>query len=96
MTPGVVAFVSSGSVLKVAVAVIAGLVILRIGFGVLRMFAQPTPEPPPPGELRKVKLVYRCDLCGTEVRMTTANDEVPEPPKHCLEEMTLVTPVEDL
>jgi hypothetical protein len=96
MSVGLLAFVAAGSVLKVAVAVLVGFIILRIGFGVLRMFAQPIPEPPPPGELRKVKLVYRCDLCGTEVRMTTANDEVPEPPKHCLEEMTLVTPVDDL
>ncbi len=45
-----------------------------------------------PGELRKVKLQYRCDVCGTEVRMTAANDQMPEPPRHCLEDMILVTP----
>jgi hypothetical protein len=61
----------------------------------LRMFAQPVAEPPPPGELRKVKLMYRCDICGTEVRMTAALDQDPEPPRHCLEDMTLVTPVDD-
>jgi hypothetical protein len=92
---GPVAFVTAGTAVRIAVALVVGYLILRIGFDVLRMFAQPTPEPPPPGELRKVKLVYRCEMCGTEVRMTTANDEVPEPPKHCLEEMTLVTPVDD-
>ena len=49
-----------------------GYLILRIGLAVLRMFAQPVAEPPPPGELRRVKLNYRCDICGTEVRMTFA------------------------
>jgi hypothetical protein len=85
-----------GIVLKILVAVLIGYLILRLGLAVLRMFAQPVAEPPPPGELRKVKLMYRCDLCGTEVRMTAALDQDPEPPRHCLEDMTLVTPVDDL
>ena len=84
-----------GTAFKVLLAVAFGLLILRIGIGILRMFAQPVAEPPPPGELRKVKILYRCSICGTEVRMTAANDEVPEPPRHCLEDMTLVTPVDD-
>ena len=46
---------------------------LRVGIAVLRMFAQPVAEPPPRGELRKVKPMYRCDLCGTEVRMTAVS-----------------------
>ena len=37
--------------------------------------ARPMPEPPPAGELRKVKIVYRCSICGTEVRMTAAVNE---------------------
>ncbi len=57
-------------------------------------FTRPVPEPPPPGELRKVKLVYRCSLCGTEVRMTAAVDEDPEPPRHCMDEMDLMTPTD--
>ena len=58
----------------------------------LRGVTTPLPEPPPAGELRKVNLRYRCSICGTEMRMTLANDELPEPPKHCLEEMDLVAP----
>jgi len=84
-----------GTVVKVIIAIAIGLVILRVGIAMLRMFAQPVAEPPPPGELRKVKLAYRCDICGTEVRMTAALDQDPEPPRHCLEDMTLVTPVDD-
>lgn len=72
------------------------MVILRLGIGVLRGLAQPVPAPPPAGELRKVKILFRCSICGTEVRMTLANDQEPEPPRHCLEDMDLVTPVDDL
>jgi hypothetical protein len=80
--------------IRVAIAVAVMMIILRVGIAMLRGLATPLPEPPPPGELRKVKLLYRCSICGTEVRMTTANDEVPEPPRHCLEDMDLVAPIE--
>ncbi len=83
-------------VFKVVVAAAAAALFLKVGFMMLGSFARPIPEPPPAGELRKVRLVYRCSLCATEVRMTAANDQVPEPPRHCMEDMDLVTPVEDL
>jgi hypothetical protein len=66
-----------------------------VGFIILKMLATPPPEPPPAGELRKVKLQYRCSLCGTEVRMTTANNETPDPPRHCMDEMDLLV-IEEL
>ena len=83
-------------IVKLAVAVAAGLFIWRVGTRMLGGLARPLPDPPPSGELRKVKLVYRCSICGTEVRMTTANDQMPDPPRHCLDDMDLVTPVDDL
>lgn len=76
-------------VLKVLIAVTVALVLLRIGLSILRMLATPLPEPPPSGELRKVKLQYRCGLCGTEVRMTVATNENPDPPRHCMDDMDL-------
>jgi len=81
-------------ILNVAVASVAAYLILRVGTMMLGGLARPVPEPPPPGELRKVKITYRCDICGAEVRMTVAPTEEPEPPRHCQEDMTLVTPVE--
>jgi hypothetical protein len=84
------------AVLWVVVAALATGLLIKVGFGMLRGLAQPIPAPPPAGELRKVKLTFRCSICGTEVRMTTANDEMPDPPRHCLEDMDLVTPVDDL
>jgi hypothetical protein len=79
--------------LKVAVALLACYAMFRVGFLVIGSFARPVPPPPPPGELRRVRMQFRCTLCGTEVRMTAANDEIPEPPRHCMEDMELVVPV---
>ena len=77
-------------VIKLVIAVAAFWVIWKIGTTMLGGLARPIPEPPPPGELRKVKLVYRCSICGTELRMTAANDDVPAAPRHCQEDMDLV------
>ena len=82
------------NVLNVIIAAVAAFLIIRIGLAMLRGLARPVPEPPPAGELRKVKITYRCSICGTEVRMTVAPDEDPEPPRHCLEDMDLVAPVD--
>jgi hypothetical protein len=82
------------SIVAVVAAVLAGWAMLRIGFAILSGLGTPLPPPPPAGELRKVRLTYRCSICGTEVRMTSANDEVPEPPRHCQEDMDLVAPID--
>ena len=92
----VAGLLTEASPVALVVAAIAVFVLFKIGFAMLGGLAQPIPEPPPPGELRKVKIAYRCSICGTEVRMTVANDQMPEPPRHCLEDMELVTPVDDL
>jgi hypothetical protein len=92
----VAGFLTKASVVALLVAALAVLVLFKIGFAMLGGLAQPIPEPPPAGELRKVKIMYRCSICGTEVRMTVANDQMPEPPRHCQDEMDLVTPVDDL
>ncbi|MBI2709785.1 MAG: hypothetical protein HYX34_08825 [Actinobacteria bacterium] len=84
-----------GAVLRFGIALAAALLLLRMGFAFLGGLSRPVPEPPPAGELRKVKLTYRCSVCGTEVRMTVAPDQDPEAPRHCLEDMDLVTPVDD-
>ena len=83
------------SVVRVLITAAITYGLLRLGFGVVGAFARPVPEPPPPGELRKVKLTYRCDQCGTELRMTLANDEMPEPPRHCTEDMELTATEDD-
>jgi hypothetical protein len=79
-------------VVKLLVSLVVFLVVVRVGLGVIRTLGRPIPPPPPPGELRKVNLRFRCTICGTEVKMTAAPDELPEPPRHCLEDMQLVAP----
>ena len=79
-----------GTVLNVALALLLVYVIYRVGLKMLASFSTPVPEPPPPGEMRKVRLEYRCSICGAEMRMTLANDEIPAAPRHCMEDMDLV------
>lgn len=81
-------------ILDVAVAALGAYVILRAGVAILGGLARPVPDPPPPGELRKVKITYRCAICGAEVRMTIAPAEDPDPPRHCQEDMELVAPID--
>jgi hypothetical protein len=88
------ALVAGYGILAVLVAAVVCWAILRMGVLMLGGLARPIPEPPPAGELRKVKIAYRCEVCGAEVRMTVAPDTDPEPPRHCQDDMTLVTPVE--
>lgn len=78
--------------LKILIGVVAAVVIIRLGVFVLRALATPAPEPVE-GEIRRVNLRYRCDICGAEVRMTKAGEELPPPPRHCLEDMSLMSPV---
>ena len=82
------------SALTVAISVVGRIVIWRIGAFFIRTLSSPLSPPPPPGEMRKVNLRYRCAVCGSEVRMTSATTDLPEAPRHCMEEMDLVTPVD--
>lgn len=77
------------SPVRVIVSVAVSLGIFMVGLTILGALSRPVPEPPPPGELRAVRLKYRCSSCGTEIKMTLANDAVPESPKHCGELMDL-------
>lgn len=80
--------------MKIILAVLLFLVVMRMGIFFLRTLGQPPPEPPPPGHIRKVNLRYRCPTCGVELKVTAAPDEDPPPPRHCLEDMQIVAPVE--
>lgn len=89
----VVGLVSRQAIWRVVIAVLIAAAVLRIGYAMISGLAQPPVEPPDEGTLRKVKLTYRCSICGAEVRMTVASSEDPEPPRHCMEDMELVAPI---
>ncbi len=75
-------------------AAIMFLFLWFVGTGMLRSMTTPLPAPPPEGELRKLNVKYRCSICGVEVKMTLAAEEDPPPPRHCMEDMDLVAPIE--
>jgi hypothetical protein len=83
-----------GTVLGVLVVLLIAAVLIKVGLALLRGLGTPLPPPPPPGEMRKVNLKYRCSVCGAEVKMTLATEELPDAPRHCQEDMDLVAPVE--
>ena len=79
---------------KVVLGLAFAYAVLRAGFWFLRGLANPLPGPPPEGEMRRINIRFRCSICGVEVKMTAAPNEEPEPPRHCLEDMDLVAPLE--
>ena len=83
------------TVIWVLGGVVLGVVLWKVGIGMLRSVTRPLPPPPPAGEMRKINVRYRCDVCGVELKMTMAPDDDPPPPKHCLEDMIEVAPLYD-
>ena len=78
--------------LRIAIAVVACLVIYLIGVKMVRlMMAPPPPDEPDLSQLRPVDYRYRCMVCGTEVTMTAAPDaDAPDAPRHCREDMVVL------
>ncbi len=86
---------SVGSVVWFVAGLVLMVVLWRTGMTMLHALSAPPVEPPEPGEMRKVNVKYRCDVCGVELKLTMAPDADPPPPKHCLEEMLVVAPLYD-
>ena len=84
-----------GTAFRIALALAAIWAFWKVGTAMLGSFARPRPEPLPEGEVRRIKLRYRCEMCGLEIRTERAATEDPEPPRHCMDEMELVATAED-
>lgn len=84
---------SVGSVVWFIAGLVLMVVLWRGGMAILTALSAPPAPPPEAGELRKVNMRYRCEVCGVELRLTLAPDDDPPPPKHCLEEMTVMAPL---
>ena len=79
-----------GWIIRIAIALIAARILLKVGFGMIGSLATPVPPPPPDGELRRVTMRYRCPSCGTEIRMVKTDAIDPVAPRHCMDEMDLI------
>jgi hypothetical protein len=86
---------SVGSVVWFLAGLALMVVLWRGGMAILKALSAPAAPPPEAGEMRKVNVRYRCDVCGVELKLTLAPDEDPPPPRHCLEDMTVVAPLYD-
>ena len=81
-----------GWAFRVLVAVIAIVGIYVLGAAVLSKFKIAPPAEPDPEQVVPVDLKFRCVVCGTEVVMTAAQADTDiEPPRHCREDMELVS-----
>jgi len=83
---------SVGSVVWVLCGLVLMVVLWKSGMAALNALSAPPAPPPESGELRKMNVSYRCDMCGVELKMMLAPDDDPPPPKHCLEDMVIVAP----
>lgn len=83
-----------GTIVWVLVGVVIMVVVWRSGIGMLRGMTSSLPPPPPAGEMRRINVRYRCSVCGVELRMVMAPDQDPPAPRHCLEDMDLVAPID--
>jgi hypothetical protein len=83
-----------GTIIWALVGIVIMVIVWRSGIGMLRGMTSSLPPPPPAGEMRRINVRYRCSVCGVELRMVMAPDQDPPPPRHCLEDMDLVAPIE--
>jgi len=83
-----------GTIVWVGIGLALVWFIWKVGLGMLRSMTSSLPPPPPSGEMRRINVRYRCSVCGMELKFTLAPDQDPPPPKHCLEEMQFVAPVD--
>lgn len=79
-----------GWTLRIVGALVVGLTLYVIGASMLRKFKVAPPAEPDPDDIKPVDLRFRCTVCGAEVTMTAAQDDEPEAPRHCREDMVLV------
>lgn len=84
-----------GTFVWVAIGLALVWFIWKVGLGMLRSMTSSLP-PPPSGEMRRINVRYRCSVCGVELKLTLAPDENPPPPRHCMEEMVLVSDTSSL
>jgi hypothetical protein len=84
------------TILRVALALGAAVLLYLVGAAVVRYFAhgEPPPDDDAERELADVDYRFQCVVCGAQAVLYAAPEgEVPEPPRHCREPMALLPPV---
>lgn len=76
--------------MKLAMAIAIGFAIIATTLWVVRLLLMPQPEEPDPESVQEVAVDYRCIVCGMRLTITHAQDQHPEAPRHCREDMVEV------
>jgi len=94
VSAAILAVSTIGWLVRVAIAVPAGLLIYLVGASTLRKFKIAPDAEPDPEDVVPVDVRFRCTVCGAEVTMTAAQaGEEPDAPRHCREDMVRVGPI---
>jgi len=77
-------------------AILVALLIYLVGAAMVRNLANGEPPPEPEEtELEDVDYRYQCIVCGAQLVLFAAPEgEVPAPPRHCREPMSLVSRID--
>lgn len=73
--------------MQLVIAIAIGLSILVATLWVVRMLLIPQPEDPDPDQVKEISVDYRCVVCGMRLTITHAQQDNPEAPRHCREDM---------
>lgn len=73
--------------MQIAIAIAIGVAIIAATLWVVKMLLIPQPEEPDPDQVKEIAVDYRCIVCGMRLTITHAQDENPDAPRHCREDM---------
>ncbi len=76
--------------MQIAIAVAIGASIIAVTLWVVRLLLVPQPADPDPDQVKEISADYRCVVCGMRLTVTHAQDEHPDAPRHCREDMVEV------
>ena len=77
--------------MELAVAIAIGVAIIAVTLWIVRLLPIPQPDDPDPDSVKEIAVDYRCIVCGMRLTITHAQDENPEPPRHCREDMVEIS-----
>jgi len=73
--------------MQLAIAIAIGVSIIVGTLWIVRMLLIPQPEDPDPDQVKEIAVDYRCVVCGMRLTITHAQQDNPEAPRHCREDM---------
>lgn len=73
--------------MQIAIAIAIGVAIIAATLWVVKMLLIPQPDDPDPDQVKEIAVDYKCIVCGMRLTITHAQDEHPDAPRHCREEM---------